>query len=100
MEEKDMTLQEREKEERRVEREKKTKKNQRKGGNAIAPGEGRREISWLWMGTATGDETDATGMHDGRCICFISNAGLLADIQYNSHTGRMGKSLGTHMALE
>jgi hypothetical protein len=41
MEEKDMTLQEREKEKRRVEKEKKSKKNQRQGGNAIAPGEGR-----------------------------------------------------------
>ncbi|KIM80445.1 hypothetical protein PILCRDRAFT_9627 [Piloderma croceum F 1598] len=64
MEEKDTTSQEREKERRRVEKEKKTKKNQRQGGNTIAPGEGRREISWLWMGTATGDETDEMGMHD------------------------------------
>ena len=71
MEERDMTLKEKEKEARRLEKEKKTKKNQRHGGNAVAPGEGRREISWLWMGTETGDETDTTGMHDGQSIFQI-----------------------------
>jgi hypothetical protein len=68
MEERGTTLQEKEKEARRLEKEKKTKKNQRHGGNAVAPGEGRRVISWLWVGTTTGDETDATRMHDGQSI--------------------------------